>query len=132
MFRNQFIEEIKIRELKDKKYIMQSKGNNNYLPITERRIAQFITLRILNPTRQGNNRSVREFTNVDLQTYYDAIEKYNNGLTLKQIASMINNPNDNNDYDLINIYRNKRLNKKEKLEVINKIKELTKILEDNI
>jgi len=132
MFRNQFIEEIKIRELKDKKYMMQSKGNNNYLPITERRIAQFITLRILNPTRQGNNRSVREFTNVDLQTYYDAIEKYNNGLTLKQIASMINNPNDNNDYDLINIYRNKRLNKKEKLEVINKIKELTKILEDNI
>tara|TARA_R100001369_G_C3203272_1_gene146292 strand:+ start:100 stop:498 length:399 start_codon:yes stop_codon:yes gene_type:complete len=132
MFRNQFIEEIKIRELKDKKYMMQSKGNNNYLPITERRIAQFITLRILNPTRQGNNRSVREFTNVDLQTYYDAIEKYNNGLTLKQIASMLNNPNDNNDYDLINIYRNKRLNKKEKLEVINKIKELTKILEDNI
>jgi len=132
MFRNQFIEEIKIRELKDKKYMMQSKGNNNYLPITERRIAQFITLRILNPTRQGNNRSVREFTNVDLQTYYDAIEKYNNGLTLKQISSMINNPNDNNDYDLINIYRNKRLNKKEKLEVINKIKELTKILEDNI
>tara|TARA_R100001377_G_scaffold32752_1_gene17847 strand:+ start:55 stop:453 length:399 start_codon:yes stop_codon:yes gene_type:complete len=132
MFRNQFIEEIKIRELKDKKYMMQSKGNNNYLPITERRIAQFITLRILNPTRQGNNRSVREFTNVDLQTYYDAIEKYNNGLTLKQISSMLNNPNDNNDYDLINIYRNKRLNKKEKLEVINKIKELTKILEDNI
>ena len=82
MFRNQFVEEIKIRELKDKKY--------------------------------------------------DAIEKYNNGLSLKQIASIINNSNDNNDYDLINLYRNKRLNKKEKLEVINKIKELTKILEDNI
>ena len=132
MFRNQFVEEIKIRELKDKKYMMQSKGNGSYLPITERRIAQFITLRILNPTRQGNHRSVREFTNVDLQTYYDAIEKYNNGLTLKQIASIINNPNDNNDYDLINLYRNKRLNKKEKLELINKIKELTKILEDNL
>jgi|TARA_R110001583_G_scaffold40815_1_gene130281 DNA-binding transcriptional MerR regulator len=132
MLRNQFVEEIKIRELKDKKYMMRSKCNNNYLPITERRIAQFITLRILNPIRQGNYRSIRQFTNVDLQTYYDAIEKYNNGLSLKQIASIINNSNDNNDYDLINLYRNKRLNKKEKLEVINKIKELTKILEDNI
>ena len=89
-------------------------------------------INILNPIRQGNYRSIRQFTNVDLQTYYDAIEKYNNGLSLKQIASIINNPDDNNDYDLINLYRNKRLNKKEKLEVINKIKELTQILEDNI
>ena len=132
MLRNQFVEEIKIRELKDKKYMMRSKCDGSYLPITERRIAQFITLKILNPIRQGNYRSIRQFTNVDLQTYYDAIEKYNNGLSLKQIASIINNPNDTNDYDLINLYRNKRLNKKEKLEIINKIKELTKILEDNI
>ena len=88
MLRNQFVEEIKIRELKDKKYMMRSKCNNNYLPITERRIAQFITLRILNPIRQGNHRSIRQFTNVDLQTYYDAIEKYNNGLSLKQICRL--------------------------------------------
>ena len=130
--RKQFINKIQDLESINKTLLWNGKihkGVSRKLPFTDRRLAQLIELKILNPIRKGSNCTY--FNDSHIERYKECTKLKNKGFKIPQIASHFNGVINANNIDMTQ-YQNKQLTTQDKKRIIETIEQLTKLLKDNI
>lgn len=130
--RKQFINKIQDLESIDKTLLWNGKihkGVIRKLPITDRRLAQLIELKILVPIRKGSNCTY--FNDSHIERYKECTKLKNKGFKIPQIASHFGGVVNANNIDMTQ-YQNKQLTNDDKKRIIETIEQLTKLLKDNI